>query len=216
MSKRLVIFDLDGTLLDTIGDLARACNFVMRTHGWPEHDEAQYRMMVGNGINKLIERALPEHVRSAETAERLRPEFIAYYNGHIDERTVPYCGIPELLGSLSRRGVMMAVASNKYMEGTQKLIGKFFADIPFVAVLGQRAGIPVKPDPTIVNEIMQKAGVSLSDTLYVGDSGVDMLTAANAGVESVGVLWGFRHREELEQNKACHIVDTAGKISDLV
>ncbi len=212
MSKRLVIFDLDGTLLDTIGDLARACNFVMWRHGYPQHDVTRYRMLVGNGVSKLIERALPENVRNATLAEKLRPEFIDYYNEHISEHTQPYLGIEELLNDLSRQGIMTAVASNKYIDGTRKLVKRFFPDISFAAVLGQRTGIPVKPDPHIVNEIMELTSATPSATLYIGDSGVDMQTAANAGVESVGVSWGFRSREELVKNKACHIVDTAGEI----
>ncbi len=216
MSKRLVIFDLDGTLLDTIGDLARACNFVMQRHGYPQHSIERYRTLVGNGVSKLIERALPDEVRSAESAERLRPEFIDYYNRHISGHTLPYPGIPELLDTLSQRGIMTAVASNKYIEGTRKLIESFFPNVPFIAVLGQRDGVPVKPDPQIVSEILNKAGLSPLEALYVGDSGVDMQTAMNAGVESVGVGWGFRSKEELLENKACHIVDTAGEILNLV
>lgn len=216
MSKRLVIFDLDGTLLNTIGDLATACNVVMQAHGYPLHTLSEYKMLVGGGVSKLIERALPLSERSDEYVEQLRAEFIEYYDRHIDEKTFPYDGIPELLRSLHTKGIMTAVASNKYMEGTSRLVKRFFPDTDFVAVLGQRKGVPTKPDPSIVYEILELSGVGPQETIYVGDSGVDMATAANAGIESIGVSWGFRSREELEENKACHIVDTAGQILNFI
>ncbi len=216
MSKRLVIFDLDGTLLDTIGDLADACNHVMQAHGYPTHSTDEYRRFVGGGINKLIERALPPQLCDAGLAAELRPEFIEYYDAHIDRHTVPYPGITDLLRQLSNRGIMTAIASNKYIEGTRRLASVFFPHAGFIAVLGQRAGIPVKPDPHIVNEIMTIAGATPDRTLYVGDSGVDMQTASNAGVESVGVSWGFRPHEELVQYNAGHIVDSADRILEFV
>lgn len=216
MSKRLVIFDLDGTLLDTIGDLADACNHVMQAHGYPTHSTDEYRRFVGNGINRLIERALPPQLGDASLAAQLRPEFIEYYNAHIDRHTVPYPGITDLLRELSDRRIMTAIASNKYIEGTRRLASVFFPQAGFIAVLGQRTGIPIKPDPHIVNEIMTIAVTTPDRTLYVGDSGVDMLTARNARVESVGVSWGFRPQEELVQYNADHIVNTADRILEFI
>lgn len=216
MAKRLVIFDLDGTLLDTIGDLSAACNHLLAQRGYPLHTDEEYRLMVGNGIDRLIERALPPDVRSPETARVLRPEFIDYYRAHIDQHTRPYPGIPELLEKLEENGVKLAVASNKYHNGTVALITRFFPQRHFAAAFGQRDGVSVKPDPAVVYEILSLTGVDASDTLYVGDSGVDMQTARNAGVESAGVTWGFRPRAELEQSGAVHIARVPADILEIV
>lgn len=209
---RLVIFDLDGTLLNTIGDLADATNHALRCCGYPTHPIPEYNMFVGNGIAKLFERALPEIERTPENVERMRELFIPYYTLHNTAHTLPYEGIPQLLAELQRDGVSLAVASNKYQEGTEKLVAHFFPHIRFCAVLGQREGVPVKPDPTIVYDILQACPVAKDEVLYIGDSGVDMCTAAAAGVTSVGVTWGFRTREELRTHGATHIVDTTAEI----
>ncbi|MBP3482950.1 MAG: HAD family hydrolase [Alistipes sp.] len=213
---KLVIFDLDGTLLDTIGDLAASCDAVLARHSLPLHTYDEYRHMVGRGILRLVEAAIPEHLRTAEFVERVRADFVEYYLAHIDSHTVPYEGIPELLRELAARGIAVAVASNKFQAGTAKLIAKFFPDVPFVAVLGQRVGIPLKPDPQIDEEIMAAAGVAPSECLHVGDSGVDMQTARAAGVRSAGVTWGFRSREELAENGADVIIDRPSELSDLL
>ncbi len=213
--KRLVIFDLDGTLLDTIADLATSTNHALATLGYPTHEVTDYRMMVGNGINKLFERALPEGEKTPENVMRVRAAFIPYYNIHNADESRPYPGIPGLLSSLQEQGVKVAVASNKYQEATQKLIAHYFPHIRFAAVLGQRDGVNVKPDPTIVHDILTQSGTDRQDTLYVGDSGVDMLTARNAGVEACGVTWGFRPRTELEQYAPAHITDKAAYILKL-
>ena len=168
--KELVIFDLDGTLLNTIADLATATNYALVQCGYPEHPVDAYRNFVGNGIRKLFERALPEEARTVEHIEEMRTYFLSYYTEHNTDHTTYYEGIPELLDSLNRRGIALAVASNKYQEGAEKVVRHYFPR-----------------------------------TLYVGDSGVDMQTARNAGVESVGVLWGFRSEEELQENGAKHI-----------
>ena len=203
--KELVIFDLDGTLLNTIADLATATNYALVQCGYPEHPVDAYRNFVGNGIRKLFERALPEEARTVEHIEELRTYYLSYYTEHNTDHTTYYEGIPELLDSLNRRGIALAVASNKYQEGAEKVVRHYFPHIPFVVVFGQRDGVPAKPDPTVVFEILDRTGIAVSRTLYVGDSGVDMQTARNAGVESVGVLWGFRSEEELQENGAKHI-----------
>ncbi len=216
MRTDLVIFDLDGTLLDTIGDLAVACNAMLARRGLPEHTYADYCGFVGNGILRLVERALPEELRSADYVAAARADFVAYYTDHIDLHTKPYAGIPELLDALTRKGVRLAVASNKFQQGTEKLIRRFFPEVPFVAVLGQRPGVALKPDPAIVEEILDRAGVSRDRVLYVGDSGIDMLTSAAAGVRSVGVTWGFRSREELTQAGAGALIDRSEELLDLL
>lgn len=213
---KLIIFDLDGTLLDTLGDLAVACNAVLALRGLPQHSLEEYRRFVGNGIMRLVERALPEPLRNPYTVEAARRDFVSYYTDHIDARTTPYAGIPELLAELHARGMRLAVASNKFQAGTEKLVRLFFPDIPFAVVSGQRPDVPLKPDPAVVREILATTGVGPGRTLYVGDSGIDMLTASAAGVRSAGVTWGFRAREELVGAGACHLVDRAEELLDLL
>ncbi len=216
MNKRLAIFDLDGTLLDTVADLANATNQALAKCGYPTHPTEAYYHFVGNGINKLFARALPEEARNEENVLRIRTHFIPYYNEHNADDSRPYPGIVELLHELQSHGVQVAVASNKYQQATAKLVAHFFPDIRFAAVYGQREGVAIKPDPTIVNDILSVTGVSRADTIYIGDSGVDMLTAHNAEVESIGVTWGFRDEEELSSNGANHIVHHAEEILKLV
>lgn len=210
--KKLVIFDLDGTLLNTIADLARSTNYALQQNGFPQHEIEEYNFFVGNGINKLFERALPEGQKTEENILKVRKAFLPYYDIHNADCTTPYPGIPQLLAALQEKGCLLAVASNKYQKATEKLIGHYFPEIRFVAVFGQREGVPVKPDPAIVNNILKIAGVGKEDTLYVGDSGVDMQTACNSSVTSVGVTWGFRPASELEENRAGHIVSRAEDI----
>ena len=147
----------------------------------------------------MVERALPEEARTLGHIDEVLGYFRQYYMRHCEDLTAPYTGIVELLRELQSRGVLLAVASNKFQIGTESLIKRYFPDINFVAVLGQREGVPVKPNPQIVFDIIQLAGVTKEQTLYVGDSGVDMQTAVAAGVDSVGVLWGFRTADELLQ-----------------
>lgn len=216
MNTELVIFDLDGTLLNTIGDLAVACNAVLALRGLPQHSYEEYCHFVGNGIMRLVERALPEPLRTPENVALVRADFVKYYTEHIDVYTKPYPGIPELVAELARRGVRMAVASNKFQAGTEKLIRLFFPAAPFAVVFGQRPDVPLKPDPAVVKEILVTTGVARDRTLYVGDSGVDMETAAAAGVRSVGVTWGFRDRGELEAAGARHLADRPDEILALL
>lgn len=148
--KKIVIFDLDGTLLNTIADLATATNQALQHFGYPTHSIEAYRFFVGNGINKLFERALPETERTEANVLRIRSQFIPYYNVHNADFSTPYPGIPEVLHTLQSHGILLAVASNKYQSATEKLIAHYFPTLRFEKVLGQREGIPVKPDPTIV------------------------------------------------------------------
>ncbi|KAA6319216.1 Phosphoglycolate phosphatase [termite gut metagenome] len=214
--KQLVIFDLDGTLLNTIADLAQSTNHALRKLGFPTHEEEAYNFMVGNGINKLFERALPEREKTMENILRIRTEFIPYYDEYNMDKTLPYPGIVELLQTLQEHGKMTGVASNKYHAATLKLISHYFPQINFTAVFGQRDGIVPKPNPAIVYNIMKIAKVSKDKVLYVGDSGVDIQTAKNSGVSSCGVTWGFRPRRELEDFHPDFIVDKAEDILGLI
>lgn len=205
--KKLVIFDLDGTLLNSIADLAVAVNQALEKCGFPTHEEDAYRFMVGDGVMKLFERALPEGEKSEENVLRIRENFIPFYEVHNADLSRPYDGMLELLAELKRRGIKMAVASNKYHSATLKLVAHYFCDTPFEIVLGNREGVPVKPNPQIVEEILAHTGVAKSEVLYVGDTNVDMRTAINAAVECVGVAWGFRPKVELAVHNPLAIID---------
>ncbi len=213
--KKLVIFDLDGTLLNTIADLGAATNHALSRCGYPIHPISAYPRFVGSGISKLLERVLPESCRSAENVDALRPHFFEYYNAHMTDATKPYPGITELLGHLTDNGINIAVASNKYQAGVSKLIAHFFPQFNWSATEGQKEGVPVKPDPSIVFEILAKCPTPKEQVLYVGDSGIDMETARRACVESAGVTWGFRPTSELAEKYADHIVDTAEELLHL-
>ena len=211
--KRLIIFDLDGTLLNTIGDLADAVDYVMRSRNLPEHTNAEYRQMVGGGIKRLVERALPEELaRNEQYVEECVTQFRRYYVDNIDRHTIPYEGIPELLGKLQSEGVLLAVASNKFQHGTDRLVAKFFGDIKFFAIEGNREGAPLKPSPEIIHNILSKANVEGKDAIMVGDSGIDIRTAIAAGIDSIGVSWGFRFAEELYDAGAEIVVTTAEEL----
>lgn len=214
--KKLVIFDLDGTLLNTIADLAAATNQALQHCGYPTHETDAYRFFVGNGINKLFERALPEGERTEENIGKIRSLFVPYYDEHNADLSRPYPGIPELLETLQQQGVMIGVASNKYQAATRKLVAHYFPHIRFVEVLGQREGIPAKPDPSIVYDIIKEAGVEKEEVLYVGDSNVDMQTAHHAGVTAIGVAWGFRPRAELAALHPAHIIEKAEELLPLL
>jgi phosphoglycolate phosphatase len=217
MRYDLVIFDLDGTLLNTIGDLAASVDYVMRSRNLPEHSDAEYRQMVGGGIKRLVERALPASLAANEAyVEECVAQFRRYYVENIDRHTHPYDGMPALLHRLQRCGVKVAVASNKFQHGTERLVAKFFSDIEFVAIEGNREGAPLKPDPQIVRNIMAIADVSAERTIMVGDSGIDIRTAAAAGIASVGVAWGFRFAEELYDAGATKVASTISELEEIL
>lgn len=206
---RLVVFDLDGTLLDTIDDLAAACNHALRECGCPERKRDEYYMLVGRGISNLFKGALPEERRSDEMIEKMRSFFLPYYKEHGCDLTRPYAGIPEMLAELGSMGISMAVASNKYQEGTETLVRKFFGDSAFSCILGQREGKAIKPDPEIVFEAMREIpGICPEEVIYCGDSNVDMMTGNNAKVRTVGVSWGFRSKEELMEHDPWFLADS--------
>lgn len=204
--KKLVIFDLDGTLLNTIEDLGQAANHALEKNGFATHTMASYPFFVGNGVRRLITRVLPEDNRDARTVDTLLKDFMEYYNEHNCDYTKPYYGIPELLLDLQAAGVKIAVASNKYQAAVTRIINHYFSDIDFIAVEGQIDGRNVKPDPSIVFSILAEAQVPKAEVLYVGDSGVDMETARRACIDSVGVTWGFRPEKELVESYAGTII----------
>lgn len=213
--NKLVIFDLDGTLLNTIDDLGTAANHTLAELGLPQHTLDEYRLMVGNGMRKLIMRALPQDKASDDAfVDSTLAAFLSYYADHIDVYTKPYPGIPELIKSLSTDGYKLAVASNKIQAGAEKLIEKFFPGIPFVAVMGNSPDYPLKPDAALVEYIMQKAGTDRAHTIMIGDSVTDIQTARNAGIPVIAVSWGFRPRHELTD--ANFIVDDAVSLKKIL
>lgn len=211
--KKLVIFDLDGTLLNTIADLGNACNHALRELGYSEHALLTYNYMVGNGVRKLVERAEPD--ADPKTVDRLLSIFREYYDEHCMDHTVPYPGIPDMLRTLDSRGVSIAVASNKYQAAAERIVRHYFPDIPFVAIMGQVEGRPTKPDPSIIFSILNEHPTPKNDILYAGDSGVDMETARRACIESVGVSWGFRPVSELRAAYADHIVSSTPELLEI-
>ena len=194
----VIIFDLDGTLINTIDDLGQACNHALAACGFPTHKIEDYPRLVGNGINKLIERALPEEHRNEQTVLRLREFFVPFYDEHNCDLTRPYDGIPELLHTLKAEGHYLAVASNKYQAATEKIVAQLFPGI-FDIVLGERENIARKPDPQIVYDILSTLNTQLSTTncLYIGDSLVDAETAKAADLPFVACTWGFCTKEQL-------------------
>ena len=207
--KKLVIFDLDGTLLDTIEDLGNAVNAILERHGMPQYTVAQYRKMVGHGIRNLLRKAFAPMEMDDAYLETCVAEFREYYLAHIDEHTRPFPGIVALLDDLYARGVQLAVVSNKVQEGTERLIHEFFPDIAFAAIFGNREGYPMNPAPEIVASVLAKAGCTPSEAIMVGDSNTDMQTAANGGIAGIAVSWGNRSREQLAGHK---IVDTVEEL----
>jgi phosphoglycolate phosphatase len=250
--KKLILWDLDGTLINTLEDLAAAVDYALELRGLPTHSIEEYRKMVGHGVRNLVKQALEASVSARPTPthdSNARPtaggnyfsqsfaknqfpsaiatptrgdastgltdayidsalaDFREYYEAHIDVHTRPYPGIPELLNKLDAMGVKMAVASNKFQEGTEKLIQEFFPAIAFVSILGNRPGYPLKPDPEIVQEVLRKAGIGPEDAMMVGDSPTDMKTAANGGIDALAVTWGYRTQEELAGNRMVHTVE---------
>ncbi|MGM9792047.1 MAG: HAD family hydrolase [Candidatus Cryptobacteroides sp.] len=216
---KLAIFDLDGTLIDTIEDLGTAVNHALGLRGLALHSMAEYRDMVGHGVRNLVKDALAGSLGQQpedSLVDSALADFVDYYVANIDVHTRPYPGIPQLLARLQEKGLELAVASNKFQEGAEKLVAEFFPDIRFVAVLGNSPELPLKPDAAVVQLVLDKAGVGREETVFVGDSATDMKTAANGGVRSIGVSWGFRPRTDLVQAGAVDIADSAEQLFEKI
>lgn len=216
-SPKIVIFDLDGTLLNTAADLGGAVEHILRSRGLPGHTEEEYKSFVGHGVRNLVKSALPAELREdSALVDALLADFKKYYFDNIAVRTVPYPGIDALLHELQARGVKMAVASNKFQAGTSKLISLFFPDIEFAAVVGNREGLALKPDPAVVDFICEESGCSKEEVLFVGDSETDILTAKAAGVPCIAVNWGFRSRAENLAAGAAFLADTVDQLRKFI
>lgn len=210
----IIIFDLDGTLINTIDDLGQACNHALQACGFPVHEIADYPQLVGNGINRLIERALPVENRNETTVSRMREYFVPYYDAHNCDLTRPYDGIPELLLSLKKAGHTMAVASNKYQTATEKIVNHFFPNT-FDIVLGERENVPRKPNPQIVWDILSNL-TEQSDIIYIGDSLVDAETAKAADATLVLCTWGFCTEEQLKTANPNYMINHPSELLNIV
>ena len=207
MIIQAVIFDLDGTLLDTLADLADAVNRVLSANGYPRHPEQDYRWFVGDGSAMLITRALPPDCRNTENVQACLERFIADYNQHWHQKTAPYPGIKELLETLQTRRLKLAVVTNKPHRFAEKMIVHYFSKGSFDPIFGQREGLPKKPDPAQALAAARQMAVAPQDCLFVGDSAVDIETARRAGMPSIGAGWGFRPKSELIEAGADYIID---------
>ena len=197
MDFKAVIFDLDGTLLNTLEDLADSMNRVLERNRLPQHELAAYTYFVGDGIDMLVRRALPFEIADEEELNRFSREMKSEYAGRWTQKTRPYPGILDLLDAFSAAGFEMAVLSNKPDEATRHIIQAFLPDIPFRLVIGATSGKPKKPDPTVAMEIAARLRIAPARFIYVGDTSIDMRTAVAAGMFPVGALWGFRRAEEM-------------------
>lgn len=211
-----IIFDLDGTILNTLEDLAAATNWVCAQHGWPAHEVEEYKYFVGNGAPKLLSRVVPDGVELTDALHRqLLEEFTRRYNAHKEDKTTVYAGMPQALKRLKEAGITLAVLSNKPHGAAFPVVERYYPCI-FDAVQGALDGLPVKPDPTLLHRLMGELGATEADTLFVGDSNVDIRTAKNGGLTGCGVLWGFRTRAELEAEGADFIAETPEKLVELI
>ena len=216
MQYRAVLFDLDGTLLDTLEDLADSTNAALAVLGFPTRPTDEYRILVGDGIRNLALRALPEGHTDAATVERCVRLTRAEYSRRWDLKTRPYPGVPELLDELTRRAVRMAILSNKPDAATREVVAKLLAGWSFGVVLGAREGVPLKPDPAAALEAAAALGARPDEVLYVGDTNTDMQTARAAGIRAVGALWGFRTAGELLASGAQDLIARPPDLLDLL
>ena len=207
---KAIIFDLDGTLLDTLADLAEGTNYALRVNGFPERTIDEIRRFVGNGAHKLIERAVPD--REVEAAlEKVRKDFDIYYKVHCKDHTGPYPGIMEMLQELVQQGYSLGVVSNKPDFAVQELIPEYFPGI-FTSVSGERQGVAKKPAPDLIREAMKNLQADSSNAVYVGDSEVDLEAAVNAGIPCISVAWGFKGKKFLEEQQAEMIIEKPSEI----
>ena len=213
---RLIVFDLDGTLINSLEDLADSANYILTQHGFPTHPVDAYRYFVGDGVRKLIERILPPEERNDIQIEQCRQEFVEYYKIHMEDKTAVYDGITDLLKALKERGLKIAVATNKVHIAVKPLMEKYFPEVQFDSMIGQREGVPVKPNPQIMYDILKETSCKPSETLHIGDTATDMQLAHNAGVTPVGVLWGYRPIEELQEAGARYIIEHPLELLEIV
>jgi len=215
MKFKAVVFDLDGTLLDTLDDLADSMNHVLAKYSYPVHEVDAYKYFVGNGLRELVRKTFPEGFRDDENVDHGLSELREEYSSRWSSKTKPYEGIAGLLNALADKGLKMAVLSNKADDFTKLMVRKLLPDWNFNLVFGERNGVPRKPDPAGALEIASSLGIQPQECLYLGDTGVDMRTAVSAGMYPIGVLWGFRKAEELVENGAKVLIANPATVLDL-
>lgn len=213
---KAVLFDLDGTLLNTIDDLADSANYALSQRGYPSHDTEAYKYFVGNGMAKLLERVLPGEKRSQEEIAALRDIYASYYESHAFDKTRPYEGIPELLDELRKRGLRLGGVSNKPDDQTQLTVSRMFNSDAFDFVTGNRPEFPLKPNPDVVFHVLRALHTLPGECMFMGDTGIDMQTAKRSGCTAVGVTWGFRKKEELDENGADYVIDAPSELLNLL
>jgi phosphoglycolate phosphatase len=210
-----IIFDLDGTLLDTLQDLSDSVNSALLKYGYPTHTPEEYKVRIGNGFRNLMEVSLPVDCRDDTTISNVLNEFLEVYSKNYTRKTKPYDGIEQMLLELTRKNVLLGVNSNKRTDYTVELVKKNFPNISFAGVFGERSGVPKKPDPTSALEIAALMKLKPAEIIYIGDSGTDIKTGNYAGMATAGVLWGFRGIEEFTQTHADHIFLAPREIAEL-
>jgi len=216
MEYKAVLFDFDGTLLDTADDIGDAANRVLSNRGFPTHSISTYRLFIGEGIRMLFTRALPEEDRNQDLITACLKEFMADYRCNYNVKTKLYDGIPELLDTLMLRGLKLAILSNKPDPITKDCVAFFLSEWDFHVVLGQNDAIPRKPDPQGAFEVAERLAIPPSNFIYLGDTAIDMKTAVSAGMFPVGVLWGFRSLAELKENGARVVIDEPMQLMDFI
>ncbi len=214
--RPLIIFDLDGTLLYTLDDLANSVNYVLQKHQLPTYPINNYRQFVGNGVTNLIKKAVPQTIHSTEKFTHILNDFLLYYSQHQYDTTHPFDGIVDTLQQLKNQNMLLAVASNKMHEATVSIVEHFFPTISFDIILGQIPQRAIKPNPQIIIDILQNFQLSPQDGIFVGDSNVDILTAHNAQMQAIGVLWGYRNKTELKNAQADFIIQKPMEIIDIL
>ena len=216
MNIKAVLFDLDGTLVNSLDDLADSVNFALTEFGFPTHETEKFKYFIGDGMAKLIERVLPEDKKDAELQKSVLDVFMNHYRSHFADKTAAYEGIADLVNELSAKGLKLAIVSNKVQDMAEEVARRVLSGIEFDIVCGKREGYPTKPDPTLTLEIIGELGVSPLECVFIGDSGMDMAVAKNAKLVSIGVLWGFRAEDELRNNGADYIVSRPQEIAEII
>lgn len=209
---KLVLFDLDGTLLNTLDDLADSCNYMLEEYGFPTYETEKYKYFVGNGMPNLVERIIPEDKYSDELHKECLAFFKKRYSQHYMDKTRAYDGIKELVAELKNKGYKVGIVSNKAHEATEVIVDKLLGSDLFDTVNGKREGYSTKPDPTLTLKVIGDMGCSPHETVFIGDSGMDAKTAVNVGCTGIGVLWGFRDEAELRENGAHYTVNKPQEI----
>ena len=214
MKIKAVLFDLDGTLANSLSDLAASTNHCLEKYGFPLQPEENFKFFAGDGIAKMLSRAMPKD-HSEEALELVKKEFMEYYSVHYADNTLPYPGLYDLIKELKASGMKLAVVTNKAQEAAEKLVTKLYGD-SFDFIMGLRPDIPAKPDPTAVYLTMEALGVTKQECAFVGDTAMDIAAGVNSGAYPIGVLWGFRQREELENAGAKTFAENAEELKNIL